>query len=230
MAYENQRAPAKKNALDNRKLCLFAKAPNNPKDSDRQAILMWNVYSNNPRVSVFTGDPTDNSEANNKGRISANLDGPIFYTFLEMLESVAKSKVAIELKVINKNYSWLNGKRSDEPSIVSELHVAKEEDGGVWISVEAQNRPKIKFYITPSDWHQFCYADGKPLEKHDLIKMHVIGYCNLLRNLVSEIMVNEYTEPVQRANDQDYNRSPKLEKVQQPATLPDNLADEDIPF
>lgn len=227
MATDNYRAPIKKNALDNRKLCLFAPAPNNP---ERQAILMWNVFANHPRVTVFTGDPTDNTEATNKGRISANLDGPIFFAFIEMMERVAKSKTPIELKILNKNYSWVNNKRSDEPSIVSELHVGKDEHGSIWVSVEAEKRPKIKFFVAPSEWHQFCYADGKSLERNDVTTLYALGYCSLLRNLVSGIMLNEYVEPVQRSGDQEYTKPNKSFKEQPPAKMPENLAEEDIPF
>lgn len=227
MAYDNQKLPVKKNALDNRKLCLFAPAPNN---SERQAILMWSVFSNNPRITVFTGDPSDNNETNYKGRISANLDGPVFFTFIEMLERVAKSKTHIALKIQNKNYIWKNNERSKVPTIVSELHVGKQEDGAIYISVIAENRPNIKFYITPSDWHTFLYADGKPLDKTELITMHALGYCNLLRGLVTGIMLAEYTEPVQRVTDTEYSRPQTTREESPSAKLPDNLADEDIPF
>lgn len=228
MANDNQRIQVKKNALDNRKLCLFSPAPNNPVGSDRQAILMWNVYANNPRITVFTGDPTDSSEANNKGRISANLDGPVFFAFIEMVERVARSKTPLELKILNKNYSWANNKRSDEPSVVSELHVAKEEDGSIWISVEAEKRPKIKFFIAPSDWHQICYADGRPLEKTEVTALYAMGYCNLLRSLVSGIMLEEYAEPIQRSLDNDYQ---KMNKVEHSASkLPSNILSDDLPF
>ncbi len=231
MAYENQKQPIKKNALDNRKLFLFAPAPN---ATSGQAVLMWNVFSNNPRVTVFTGDPTDNSQANNKGRISANLDAPVFFTFIEMMERVAKSKTPIELKVLNRNYSWVNNQRSEEPSVVSELHVGKDGDGQVWISVEAEKRPKVKFFVAPSDWHQFCYADGKPIEKADLITMHTLGYCQLLRNLVSGIMLNEYSEPVQRSSEQDSARQEykPVKHIEQEKPLKEAPEDwkDDIPF
>jgi hypothetical protein len=232
MAYDNPRPPVKKNALDNRKLCLFAPAPNST--SNGQAILMWNVFGNNPRVTVFTGDPKDVSEGNNKGRISANLDAPVFFTFIEMMERVARSKVPIELKVLNRNYSWENGKRSDEPSVVSELRVCKDSDGSVWLSVEAEKRPKIKFFVVPSEWHLFCYGDGKPLDKTEVVTMHTLGYCHLLRNLVSGIMLTEYTEPVQRSTDQDntrqdYTRNVKVEKEKPLPSLPKEWQD-DIPF
>lgn len=227
MATDNNRPPIKKNALDNRKMCLFAPAPNT---TDREAVLMWNVFSNNPRVTVFTGDPTDISDASSKGRISANLDAPVFFTFIEMIERVAKSKVPIELKILNKNFTWTNGQRSSEPSIVSELHVGKDDKGMVWISVEAEKRPVIRFFILPSDWHQFCFADGTPLDKGELVTMHTLGYCNLLRRLMTGILIDDYVPPT-RDQDNSFNK-PRVQKDAEPQVtkISGGFEDDDIPF
>ena len=181
----------KKTALEHRKLNLFAACPGYP---DKLATLIWGVFANNPRLTVYTGDPSDNSEKNAYGRISANLDTPTFYAFIELLQRIAKSTVAITRKIKNKNFVWENGKRADEATNVSDLLVGKDADGGIWIGVFSENRPEVKFYIGPSDWHHLCNADDTPISKGEASELYALGYCNLLSNMVSNVLVDEYVE------------------------------------
>lgn len=186
-----QAAPRKKNALDHRKLNLSTPCPT---AKGKYSNLIWGVHANNPRLTVYTGDPEDSSERTGYGRIAANLDTPTFYAFIELLERVARGTEECKYKIENKNYTWFGGKRSEVPVIVSNLWVGKDKDGAVWISITAENRPIIKFYINISDFHCMYHGDGNPFTKAEFTSLYAIAYCNLLRNMVSEILVNEYVE------------------------------------
>lgn len=183
--------PRKKNALDHKKLNLSAPCPT---AQGKKSSLIWGVYSNNPRITVYTGDPEDNSERTGYGKIVANLDTPSFYAFIEMLEETAKSKVEFKQKIDNKGFTWIGGKRSELPVVLNSLVVGKDADGSVWISVIADDRPKIRFYILPGELVSLYHGDGTQFTKGEASSLYALGYCQILRNLVSIVLVNEYIE------------------------------------
>lgn len=52
--------PRIKNALDNRKLNLSAPTPG---AQGKYANLIWGIINNNPRITVYTGDPSEEGNA-----------------------------------------------------------------------------------------------------------------------------------------------------------------------
>lgn len=182
------KTPRRKNALDNKKLSLKAPCPT---AQGKTSTLLWGVYANNPRITVYTGDPEDTV---NYGKIVADIDVVTFYSFIEMIENAAKSPTECKEKIDNKGYTWLGGKRSENMVVVNSLAVGKDADGCVWISVIADKRPLIKFFIRPGDSNSLYHGDGRPFTKAESSSLYAIGYCSILRNLVSIVLVNEYVE------------------------------------
>lgn len=219
----------KKNALDHRKLNLFTPCPAAP---EKLATLIWGIFSNNPRLTVYTGDPSDNSEQNGYGRISANLDTPTFYAFIRLLEKVANSDKPMKDKIQNKNFAWINNQRAEHPTIVSNLWVGKETDGQVWIGVFADGRPEIKFHILPSDYHSFYHGEtNTPFAAGEVSQLYALGYCDLLRNMVSDILVNDYVEDQVKSTGQQVGYMRPVSNAQnitqtQMASIPTG----DVPF
>ena len=188
-----QPTPRKKNALDSKKLNLVAPCPTAP---GKRSSLIWGVYSNNPRLTVYTGDPEDSTERTGYGKIAANLDTPTFFAFIEMLEASAKSTEECKQKIDNKGFTWFGGKRSEVPVVLNSLIVGKDAEGCVFISVVADNRPIIKFFIGPSESHALYHSTGKPFTKAESSSLYAIAYCQLLRNMVGNVLVSEYVEEV----------------------------------
>jgi uncharacterized membrane protein YgcG len=192
MAGNFQRPERIKNALDNRKLNLSAPTPG---VQGKYASLIWGLYSNNPRLTVYTNDPNDSGEQNGYGKISANLDGPTFFAFLELLKIAVAAPGEFKDKVENKNFIFPGGKRSERPVVVSELWAGKDKDGLIWISVTARDRPKIKFPITNPDFHQFLHGDGTPYAPAETSKLFALGYINMLDKMMAHLMVTLWVEP-----------------------------------
>lgn len=182
------KTPRKKNALDNNKLTLRAPCPT---AQGKKSSLIWGVYSNNPSITVYTGDPEDTT---NYGRIVANINITNFYAFIEMLEAMAKHDGESKKKIDLKGFTWFGGKRSEQPVVLNSLAVGKDADGGVWLSVIADNRPLIRFYILPDELTSLLHGDGSPYTKAEASSLFALGYCQILRNLVSIVLVNEYVE------------------------------------
>ena len=187
-----QPPPRKKNALDNRKLNLSAPCPTAP---GKTSSLIWGLYSNNPRITVYTGDPEDSGERNGYGRIQANLDGPVLFQFFELAKEIIAGPANKKAKVENLNFTFFGGKRSESPVVISELWVGKDNEGIVWLSVTADNRPKIKFPINNNTFHNLYHGDGTPVTKDESSVLWAKGYITLLSNVYGHLMVTEYTEP-----------------------------------
>ena len=183
----------KKNALDNNKLKLSVPCPTAP---GKFSSLVWGVYKNNPRITVYTGDPEDSGERNGYGAIKANLDGPQFAAFIEMCNSVIQGPAGEKRKIELLEFTFFGGKRSEMPVVVSEVWVGKDPDGAIWISVTAVNRPKIKFIFSSGQYCNLFHGDGTPLSKDETSKLFAAGYVKLISNLVPNVMVSEFAEIV----------------------------------
>ena len=199
MADNNFRRPERtKNALDNRKLNLSAPTPG---VQGNRASLIWGLYANNPRLTVYTNDPNDSGESNGYGKISANLDTPTFFGFLELLKFIVhEAPLDYKDKVENKNFIFPGGKRSEKPVLVSELWAGKDKDGVIWVSVTARDRPKIKFPIQAPDFHRFVHGDGTEYTPAETSKLFALGYINVLEKMMSHLQVTLWQEPEKKDN------------------------------
>lgn len=187
-----QRPERKKNALDNRKLNLSAPTPG---VQGKYASLIWGLYSNNPRISVFTNDPNDTGEQNGYGKIQAALDAPTFFAFLNILNRAVDATDEFKMKIENKNFIFPGGKRSERPVLVSELWAGRDKEGIIWISVSAKDRPKIKFNIGPGDFHELFHGSGEKLTKGEASVLYAKGYIKILENMMTHLLVTEWVEP-----------------------------------
>lgn len=186
--------PRKKVALDNKKLSLYAPCPSAP---GKISSLSWRLVSNNPRIDVYTNDPADMTERNKNGLISAALDAPVFFSLMQILYQTIDAPGVIRNKIENKNFIFPGGKRSDKPVITGEIIVGKDEDGVIWISVLAydKERPKIKFQLLPTDFHNYFHGDGSVYGKGEISKLYAKGFIRLLEGIMTHLLVTEYVEP-----------------------------------
>lgn len=182
-------APRPKIVFDNKKLSLYS-----ANAQGKMASLNWGLVSNNPRITVYTNDPNDTID---NGKISANLDAPNFFAFLQILSNTAKSREDTKTKIDNLNFTWPGGTRSKEPTMVSSLIVGKE-NGVVYISVTAARRPAIKFEIATQEFHHYFHGDGTPYTKAELSTIMSLAYVNMLTPLMTIAMNDNYTPPKPR--------------------------------
>ena len=187
MAENNFKTVRKKIALDNQKLSMSA-----PNSKGKRAGLLWQLINNNPRIVVYTNDPDDQIDY---GKITAALDAPTFFAFLNLIENAIKATGEFKEKIDNMNFTWPGGKRSETPSVVSSLIVGKDADGLIWISVSAPRRPQIKFPFINPEFHNFFHRDGSPYEKGEVSAIMAKSYLDILRGLMAQLLVTEYVEP-----------------------------------
>lgn len=241
MAGDFKPTPRKKNPLDNKKLNLGAK-----NQDGKYASLIWGLFSNNPRITVYTN--VDSDKDVNYGKISANLDTPAFFSFLNLLREAIEFTPAtpgveeFKASLENKNFIFPGGKRSDKPVLQSELFVGKDKEGVVWMGVMAKDRPRIKFVFQLSDFHALKHGTGEYYSKAEASVVAADAYWNLLTEMLGNMQVTHWQEPEdkqqgqgggQRQGGGGYNRGGGGGSYQQresnaPAAV-DEVAD-DLPF
>lgn len=194
MAGDFKPAPRKKNALDNRKLQMSAR-----NQDGKFASLQWGIFSNNPRITVYTNVESDKDV--NYGKISANMDTPAFYAFLgllnEAIDFVKGTNGLEEFKasIENKNFIFPGGKRSEKPVVQSELFVGKDKEGVVWMGVMAKDRPRIKFDFQLADFHQLKHGTGETFSKAEASVVAARAMWTILVEMIAHMQVTEWVEP-----------------------------------
>ena len=208
-----------KNALDNRKIQLSAKCP---ADDSKYSTMMWMLVANNPRLVVWTNDPSDTGEANNYGKIQANLDLPTFVVFLNVLADVIDGANDSKQYVENYNYIFPGGKRSDSPVLISTLYCGKDKDGIVWMSLIAKNRPAIKFVFGEGQFHHFHNKDGSAAEKSKVSQLYAAAHIRILYGFMEQLAVSNYVEPEKKDTDKKggYNNNKQASKSFESEELP----------
>jgi hypothetical protein len=182
--------PRPKNALDNKKLGMRA-----PNAIGKYAALQWSLVNNNPRITVYTNDPNDTKDY---GKITAALDAPTFFAFLNGLKKAVdtpSSEKFEQLIIENSNFIFPGGKRSEKPVVVSRLIVGRDDDGTVWISVTAQGRPNIKFPFTTPEFHSLIKKNGDKLDVGEASKIYANAYHAVLTAVMAHMLVSHYVEP-----------------------------------
>jgi hypothetical protein len=203
--------PREKNALDVAKLKLRAPCPT---AQGKQSVLQVSVVSNNPRITVYTGDPEDNTERNGYGKIQANMNTLVFYQLLEFIKRAARSKEECKFRIENKNYTWFGGKRSEKPVVISETLVGRDKDGLTWISIMSPDnaRPKIRFVFESDMFHNLVKDDGSAFDRSEASSLMALAYAKAMGDIVPQILVNNYVDDTNKDNksgNSNFSQSPR---------------------
>lgn len=214
--------PRRKNGLDNIKLSLSA-----PNSKGKRASLNWQLINNNPRIVVYTNDPDDQIDY---GKISAKLDAPIFFAFMNLIENAINSSGEFKDKIENSNFSWSGGKRAETPTVESSLLVGKDADGVVWVAVSAPRRPQIKFSFLNPEFHNFIHKDGSPYTKGEVSVLMAKSYLDLMRLMMAQLLVAEYVEPKPKEERQNNNNSANSYRQDNQKAASNNTTASDVPW
>lgn len=190
------------------KFQMFTPAPGN---TGKRSRLTWSSYRGNPRVTIFTQVQDDT----NKGIIFAPMNPETFLIFLELLEQVARnpaeSKQKLECYTLIRLGEDTNGKKSSEKVLVSDLYFGRDRDGLVWLSVVAENRPKIKFDFKISDFHKLYKGDGNSISEAEASSLQALAVIRALREVMiphmGELRQRQETGTGNGGNARSYERS-----------------------
>lgn len=189
-------APRKKNALDEYKLRLSG-----PTLTDQGAkfpgALAVSVVKNQIHLDVYTNVPNDK----NNGNIRAAMDHLTFGAFLELFDAVLKSGPDTAYKIVNKNHTFFEGKRSEEPRVVSTTILGRDKEGVMFIALVAKDRPYLKFDFLGTNYHAIMGPDGQPLSKAEASNFFARGWRRTINNLTGGVAVAEYVAPEPKNKD-----------------------------
>lgn len=193
----SDKAKQPKHGLNNPKTRLSAPCPT---ARGKQSTLGWDIWNNNPRVVVNTGDPNLANPSSQYGRITAAMEPPSFYALLEMIRTVANAteEVRYEFKLFALGR---NAQRGDQPRHASSIWVGRGADGEVFLSVvkkeDADGWPVIKFPFAPPDsrFVKIHKQDGSEFSKAELSTKLAIAYANMLENMMGTLLITNYVEP-----------------------------------
>lgn len=185
MANYNQQArkPLPKTAFDELKLRM--EGP--PQEGQRRPPnLRVSVIKNSPRIDVFTNIENDRDN----GRISAPMDAMTFFTLVELTNNIADGEPDNQIMVANKTG------RPGEQRVISHTVIGKDREGRCFISVIAQDRPKIKFTFAPSAWHSMVKMDGTPVPEAEVSVVYAKAWARLMAELVPNVLDHHFEERV----------------------------------
>jgi hypothetical protein len=204
-AYQ-ERAPRKKNILDDMKLRLSAEPVSG---SRKRPSLSFPVIFNNPRIDVYTNVENDK----NRGIISAKMDTPTFYQLMDLVISVANHDGEVKYTIDNfapdKTPNEGGGYQKRDPIKQSTTVIGKDKEGVVYIAIlDAEpDRPKIRFPFSLGIYHKLTRA-GQGLTKGEESALAAKAWARLLADLTGHVLHSEYTPPPPRPEGGGYQKKP----------------------
>ena len=216
--------PRKLTALDNRKLWISAP---HPTAEGVTSTLHWDYYKNNISIVVYTNDPADRVSEKNQGILRAGFDAPTMFILLNSITNIANGENGEKMKFVNRSHYRLDGTRSDEPIVATEVKVGKDNEGRVWISVEAPGMTKIQFFFGVSKYHSIVNGEGKTLTDAEVSKIAAMGYVNLLTRLLTNILGDNYESVDFKAEEK---KTTEVTQTEQPKSVASVDTDSDMGF
>jgi len=183
----------RKSALDNKKLTLQALDKN---ADGKYASWVWGFKKNDVTITIWTNEEADKN-SKHKGRIEAVIPLPLAFYLIEQINLAAESEGEYTHRINLKDFKFFGqGKRSDEPMLLSQVFVGKSADGVVWISVTAPERPRYRFGFVPrTGYAELVDAAGNPAAPGLVSKIYAKGYAKLLTQVYALYAYHDYQEP-----------------------------------
>lgn len=218
MSETNNQEVQQPRILDFNRLAMWTPSPG---VENKRARLSFGILDISPRITIFTNNPNDTI---GKGIIAAAMNPETFFTFLNRLEVIAKGPAGNKEKI-----ECFTGK---ERVKVSDLVFGKDEEGFVWLSIIAPNRPNIKFIFEMSDWHTIQRGDGTKFTPSECSVLEAAAKIQVLRNIYTQHFADILKTPrpdynALRNNQKEYPK--KTEAPKKEAVTP-GITFEDIDF
>lgn len=135
--------------------------------------IVFSFRDGNPRLTVYVNDKEVKP-------ISFPSDAVTMTTIAQYIEEAADAEPGYKVSIDSLTKVYEDNKPTDVKKLVSTLFVGKTQEGVVYLSVVAENKPKLIFFIKPSPYHVFKDKDK------NVIPESVIS-CRLAKAIASMI-------------------------------------------
>lgn len=176
--------------------------------SNRSPRMTWCIYKGNPRVTAFLNNNQDGA----KGVISAPMNPDIMTNMLMVLEEMANGQH--EKPYVNKCYTSKrddsgNTSVSSEKILLSTLTIGRTDNGIIYIGLEAEGKPKVRFDFGVSDYHEI-FVNGAPLTAGAASAAMAISASRNLREIYTSLIA---ATPLSALRTQTNLSSPQASKA-----------------
>lgn len=158
-------------------------------DDGKSPRLAFGFRDGRPRITVNTG------VQGREGMIIFAADVANMTAMMLYLNDVANGPA--DAQIINDSLApvYVENKPTSEKKIKGSLILGKTKDGVVYITVVAENFPKLVFPFKPSQWHIFRDGVTKAvLSPADVSVKMALGYSEQVRNLITTAIYNHACE------------------------------------
>lgn len=180
-------------------------------DSNRRPRLVFSFRDGNPRITIYTGNTGPESV------ISFPCDAPHMAAIFTYMKDIATGPNGNKISVDSLTTVYENNQPTTQKRVIGVLHIGKTNEGIVYITVTAENRPKIIFPIKPSQYHVFRDANKNEIPATEISVKMALGIVNLGLEIISQAMMQysneEYASGVRKANEIKSNTTSGSSKV-----------------
>ena len=185
-------AEQKRKTIYFNRLTLYAQ----PNEAGKRPRLVIGLFDGNPRLVIRTADPKD--EQNNYGQIVAAMDAHTADVMCQLIVKSISAANGYREKIINKS-TWKNGEKQDQPVESSCVIIGKDSEGCIYISIHEENRPNIRFFFGPTEWHSLVKSDGSAYSKAELSGLYARAWANNCSAVMATVIgygsyVSTYTD------------------------------------
>lgn len=194
---------AEKKAYDGpptKEIVRLAKYTPTPGVEGKSAKLATCIRDGYPRLTVFTNHPDDKVAA---GAINAAVDPATFMMFLQQLEKAALANEEYRFHIECDTTRMAADKR--EKFHATTIVGGQDKEGTVWVSVVAQDRPKIRFDFKMNDFHRIM-VNGVPMTAPEASKGSALSYVLTCRQIFPALFM-DVAPPVPR--DSKFGNKPR---------------------
>jgi len=114
--------------------------------------MIFSFRDGNPRLTVYVNDKEVKP-------ISFPCDAVTMTTIAQYIEEVADAEPGFKVSIDSLARVYEDNKPTDVKKLVSTLFIGKTQEGVVYLSVVAEDKPKLIFFIKPSPYHVFKDKD-----------------------------------------------------------------------
>lgn len=154
----------------------------------KKARLMLGFRDGHPRLAVTTG------VSGKDGIINFPADVPTIVYFLNRLKEVAAGDRGTRHSIDSLTTLYENDKPTKQKRLVSTVYLGKSSEGIVYISVIAENRPKIVFEVKPSEFHVFKDKEGQKISEESISCIMAKGLADFMLGLLSDGIMRHSVE------------------------------------